>query len=91
MIHSGQNISDALTLEEEATGRLAELRQRYFLLATDDEYSDRLHSHAREIVVYAAHLVASDGPKGNWEAVYDTWLQRATQHAVQAGALGRST
>lgn len=48
----------------------------------------RLHGYAMDVADFAA-MAQIDHAPGNWEAVYDIWLGRASQHALQAQALGR--
>lgn len=50
--------------------------------------SPMLYTMATTIAQLAAEAIR-DRIEGDWVAVYDTWLQRATQHVLQAQALGR--
>lgn len=53
-----------------------------------DLASPMLYTMATTIAQLAAEAIR-DKVEGDWVAVYDIWLGRATQHALQAGALGR--
>ena len=71
------------------TVELARLTGNYWMEAAGSGTPVRLRDFALDVADYAGLLVWRAIPGGNWEAVYDTWLARATQHAVQAQALGR--
>lgn len=53
-----------------------------------DLASPTLYTMATNLAQLAAEAIR-DGIEGDWTVVYDTWLQRATQHALQAGVMGR--
>ena len=69
--------------------QLARLYANYWGEAAEGAVQRRQRDFAMDVVDYVALLVSKNVPGGNWEAVYDTWLGRATQHALQAQALGR--
>jgi hypothetical protein len=61
--------------------QLARLTHNYWSAAASCVNQAKMHDYAMDVLEYAAVLAADAIPGGDWEAVYDTWLARASHHA----------